>query len=224
MKPIVITGVLLVVIAGAVVAASLTPGDSRTGSKPANGSVQDSHQDSRTARHRFPVVINEPPGTPAVIVGQDSATGQSIRVQCATCHATKQPNPDTDAENPPSQFHQGLKFQHGKLTCLACHDSSNYEQLHLANGKPVAYTDVMTLCAQCHAKRHNDYLHGAHGGMNGHWDLSRGGRTRKHCVDCHNPHWPQFPRMRPTFKPIDRFLEPDHEDQLIENKTGKSHG
>jgi len=174
-------------------------------------SSQKPAQDQETKEpsgQRFPVVINKPPPAPRVRVATDPETGKGIFVRCQTCHATKKPSPQTDGAHLPALFHQALKFQHGGLACLACHDRHDYDRLHLADGKPVAYADVMTLCAQCHSKRHTDYQHGAHGGMNGYWDLSRGGRTRKHCVDCHNPHWPQFPRMRPTFKPIDRFLTP----------------
>ncbi|MFT7633353.1 MAG: formate-dependent nitrite reductase cytochrome c552 subunit, partial [Mariniblastus sp.] len=75
------------------------------------------------------------------------------------------------------------------------------------DGTKVEFTDVMTLCAQCHGPQMTDYEHGAHGGMNGHWDLNRGPQTKNNCVDCHQPHAPKFPKMQPTFKPRDRFLK-----------------
>jgi hypothetical protein len=64
-------------------------------------------------------------------------------------------------------------------------------------------TDAIRLCAQCHGQQHTAYTHGAHGGMNGHWDLSRGDRLRNHCVDCHDPHAPAFPRYMPMPPPRD---------------------
>ena len=95
---------------------------------------------------------------------------------------------------------------HG-YSCLSCHNSEDYDALKLADGSRVEFTEVMTLCAQCHGPETRDYEHGAHGGMNGFWDLTRGPRTKNNCVDCHNPHSPAFLPMQPTFKPRDRFLK-----------------
>ena len=50
-----------------------------------------------------------------------------------------------------------------------------------------------------------DYDHGAHGGMQGYWDLRRGPRTRNHCVECHDVHSPAFGAFRPMPAPRDRF-------------------
>jgi hypothetical protein len=63
----------------------------------------------------------------------------------------------------------------------------------------------MTLCAQCHGPQFRDYQHGAHGGMSGFWDLSKGGRTRNNCIDCHDPHAPKYPTVTPARGPNDRF-------------------
>jgi formate-dependent nitrite reductase cytochrome c552 subunit len=68
--------------------------------------------------------------------------------------------------------------------------------------------DAMQLCAQCHGPQFRDYTHGSHGGMQGHWDLSRGPRLRNHCVDCHDPHTPQFQPSNPVLPPADRLLPP----------------
>ncbi len=146
-------------------------------------------------------------------VGVDPSTGTPIQVACGTCHATRTPDLANGMKKRPLDFHQGLSFQHGELACLACHHADNYDELHLADGSSLDFVDSMQLCAQCHAKRHEDYLHGAHGGMSGFWDASRGPSSRKHCIDCHDPHWPAFPKMQPTFKPIDRFLSSPSEDQ-----------
>ena len=65
--------------------------------------------------------------------------------------------------------------------------------------------EAMQLCAQCHGPQTRDYRRGSHGGMQGYWDLSRGDRVRNHCVDCHDPHAPAFPRFTPLPPPRDRF-------------------
>jgi hypothetical protein len=72
----------------------------------------------------------------------------------------------------------------------------------------VEFADVMKLCAQCHGPQFRDYQHGAHGGMNGYWDLSRGGRSRNNCIDCHDPHAPAYVGAIPAPRPRDRFLTP----------------
>lgn len=155
----------------------------------------------------YPTLM-ERPAVPRVLVG-GLRDGKQASVSCTTCHATRSPDPLHGAGKPLDEFHTDLVFAHGggALSCLSCHNGDDYDALRGADGRNIPYGDVMELCAQCHSTQHNDYLHGAHGGMTGHWDLSRGSRTRNNCVDCHDPHAPAFPSMQPTFKPKDRGLE-----------------
>ena len=147
--------------------------------------------------------------------GLEDHAGRPITVACATCHSVRPANGSPDA--PPRRdastltvFHQGLIFDHGDLACASCHNAGDgYATLRLAEGTALGFPEVMTLCAQCHGPTYADWQRGAHGGMTGHWDLSRGGRERNNCIDCHDPHAPAFPRMVPTFKPRDRFLDGD---------------
>lgn len=154
----------------------------------------------------FPITIRKPTGPPRVRTGITDAHGENASVACSTCHASRVPNRQNKAAVDLNEFHQGMSFSHGALTCLSCHSMSDYDTLQLADASQLAFQDVMTLCSQCHGTQRRDFDHGAHGGMNGFWDLSRGPRTRNNCVDCHDPHRPQFPKMQPTFKPRDRFL------------------
>lgn len=155
----------------------------------------------------WPVVIRTPAGPPTLATGTLDEKGAPVRVACATCHATKPPATGAKLGTPLAQFHQGLVGKHGNLTCISCHNPADgYGSLRLADGKSVAYSEVMTLCAQCHGPQYRDYQHGAHGGMTGYWDLTRGGRTRNNCVDCHDPHAPKYPTLTPAPGPNDRFL------------------
>lgn len=156
---------------------------------------------------RFEVVIPRPAGPPRVETGQTDVRGNAITVACATCHATRSPNLTNKTSADLDEFHGQLRLAHGQITCLSCHNSKDYDALKLADETRVEFADVMTLCAQCHSPQMKDYQHGLHGGMSGHWDLSRGGQTRLNCTQCHDPHQPKFPKMQPTFKPRDRFLE-----------------
>ena len=155
-----------------------------------------------------PVTIQRPAGPPRVNTGTTNFHGQAVTVACGTCHATTQPNARTHTSAELDQFHQGLKYAHGELNCLSCHNATNYDTLRLADGRSVEFADVMTLCGQCHGSQLRDYQHGAHGGMTGYWDLSRGPRTRNNCVNCHDPHSPKYPLARPVFPPRDRISVP----------------
>lgn len=153
----------------------------------------------------FAVQIRTPAGPPTVRTGQHDPNGQPVGVRCATCHASRAPNARVRAGEELTQFHQGLKLQHGKLTCLSCHHSDDYDRLRLADNRKVEFTHVMELCSQCHGPQARDYEHGAHGGMTGYWDLNKGGRVRNNCIHCHDPHAPAYPQVRPVFAPKDRF-------------------
>jgi len=148
-----------------------------------------------------PVIIRKPDVRPEVATGELDAHGKPITVACATCHDTRGPNFEQNGSEPLSEFHQGLQYAHGGQTCLSCHNSENYDTLKRADGRSIELNDSMTLCSQCHAIQHRDYLDGLHGGMTGYWDLTRGGRTRNTCIDCHDPHHPKYPTVTPVFPP-----------------------
>jgi hypothetical protein len=137
--------------------------------------------------------------------------GRPVAASCGTCHALIEPR---DA-GPERDFHKGIDQRHGQVSCLACHDAENRDQLRLADGSPVPFGDALALCGQCHGPQTRDYHDGSHGGMNGYWDLTRGPRVRNGCLDCHEPHAPQIPQVQPVLPPRDRFLHPpsgaDHE-------------
>ncbi len=163
-----------------------------------------------------PVVIRKPAGPPTIDTGQLDSAGQPVVANCTTCHTTKVPNPRLVHGKDLVDFHQGLTTNHGDRSCLSCHNPDDYNRLRLADGKPVAFTEVMTLCAQCHGPQYKDYQHGAHGGMTGHWDLTKGPRARNNCIDCHDPHAPQFPKLMPVLRPNDRFLRPSSSEDAHE--------
>lgn len=162
----------------------------------------------------FTTQIRKPIGPPSVLTDLVDMHGRSVTVACNTCHATRSPNRDAQLGQNLAAFHQKLNGAHGKLSCVACHNADDgYASLRLADGKSLAYSEVMQLCAQCHGPQFRDYQHGAHGGMNGYWDLSRGERTRNNCIDCHHPHAPKFRTFMPAPGPHDQSHagRPGHE-------------
>ena len=156
----------------------------------------------------FGTRIHQPDRLTSVRTDVQSSHGADLRVSCVTCHSARGPRPLPKQASELKEFHVGLKFQHGKLECGSCHDdSAPHRLLHLASGEKVEMPQAMRLCAQCHGPQKRDYDHGAHGGMNGYWDRSRGERVRNNCVDCHDPHSPAIPRSAPVLPPRDRYLE-----------------
>lgn len=158
----------------------------------------------------WPIFVNRPDGPPRVETGRVDELGRPVTVSCASCHANLEPDRQRrSADSPAMSFHQGMHYDHGGLSCISCHNPENYNTLRLADGSAVDYPDVITMCSQCHSSEARDWEAGAHGGMTGYWDRRRGAQVRKSCIDCHDPHSPAYPRMRPTFKPYDRFLTPE---------------
>lgn len=153
-----------------------------------------------------PVHVRKPEGPPRVNTGRTDARGEPVLVSCTSCHATLPPNVMNRSTADLDQFHQKMSFQHGTLTCLACHNRTDYDALYLSDGQRIEFSDALTLCAQCHGPQYRDFRNGAHGGMTGYWDLARGPRARNTCTDCHPPHHPAFQPMWPAPGPRDRFL------------------
>lgn len=163
---------------------------------------------TRSTTDIYPVIIRKPTGPPRIELAGTDPQGRSGSVACSTCHAVRKPNIENVSAATLDEFHQGMSFNHGKITCYACHNPGDADSLHLADGTLVTYPNVMTLCSQCHGPQATAFAHGAHGGMNGHWDLTRGPQMKNNCIDCHDPHAPNYPKMIVGFKPKDRFNAP----------------
>ncbi|MDP3275349.1 MAG: hypothetical protein Q8Q09_09160 [Deltaproteobacteria bacterium] len=164
----------------------------------------------------YPVTIHAPPSLRGLQTNLRGPNGEPLDVPCASCHSTQQfalPQSAQQLGGP----HVAMQFAHGSNQCRSCHDPDHYDRLRLATGTSIPMTEAMQLCAQCHGPQFRDYNRGAHGGMNGHWDLRRGPRLRNHCVDCHDPHAPAFPHFTPM--PAPRDLPVHHSSH-----EGASHG
>lgn len=138
-------------------------------------------------------------------VGPADSKGRPTVAPCGTCHLpgeTKRLPTSADGILGP---HRGLSVTHGELVCAACHAPDARDRLRMADARTIPLSSAMELCAQCHGTQKRDYDHGAHGGMRGHWDLTRGPRERNHCVACHDPHAPKFGHFMPVEGPRDRF-------------------
>lgn len=153
----------------------------------------------------YPVAERSHPA-PRVLSGATDRAGTPATIACSTCHAVRPANPLNRQAVDLDLFHQGLQMAHGTNSCLSCHDPGDYDGLRLADGRKVAFTNSIELCSQCHGTQRRDYDRGAHGGMNGYWDLTRGPRVRNTCVNCHDAHVPKYQGALPMPPPRDRFL------------------
>lgn len=116
---------------------------------------------------------------------------------CSACHASFDPNP----ERRELSVHGEINFQHDAehRWCLDCHDANDRDQLRLASGAKVPFTESYRLCGQCHGTQFRDWKNGIHGKRTGYWN---GSKRYLLCVHCHNPHSPRFPSLRPLPPPI----------------------
>jgi hypothetical protein len=177
------------------IAAAQSPTSAPSGAAPAKGTVPPASVPSHRLAGYQPKVA---------VTGAVDHHGQAVGVACMTCHTSKKPNLGAGAGGAvPAEFHQGLVYAHGGQSCLSCHHSQDYDALRLADGRKLAFADAQKLCQQCHGPQARDYLNGAHGGMAGYWDKTKGARTRNTCTDCHDPHAPKYPQWTPVFAPKD---------------------
>ena len=156
---------------------------------------------------RFGTTVHTPHAFLGFTTSKRNLDGQPIRVKCETCHRVIVPDEKNTLAHKLERFHVGVDVSHGDLTCRSCHNAPAYQDFRLVTGRTVSYTEVMELCGQCHGQQLAEYRHGAHGGMAGYWDLSRGPRDKNHCIDCHRPHDPAIRQVTPAPKARYRFTD-----------------
>lgn len=157
--------------------------------------------------------------TPRVTTGDIDPLGRPVTVACATCHSLGGVSHSRPVTQPPQAFHRDLVVAHGAradLRCDSCHAAPDYGALKTADGRRVEYSQVNSLCRQCHGTQARDFDHGAHGGMQGHWDLRLGDRQRHACTTCHDPHAPRFATMWPARPPGDARWKGDLDKSALQ--------
>lgn len=176
------------------------------------------------AATRFEETVHQPEQSLGLTVAAPSGvSGETTRIACATCHGLLEASPAKALAKHAEGVHAAIKVTHGDLTCRSCHVPPTFESFRLVSGETAAYSSVMRLCAQCHGDKWTDFQHGAHGGMNGHWDLNRGPRVRNHCLDCHDAHAPAIRPMWPARPPRTRGAESVEEPTPTALNPGGAH-
>ncbi len=88
----------------------------------------------------------------------------------------------------------------GTEACWACHDSTNMNMLHLADGTLLSSAESAELCGQCHPAYYNAWKGEGHG------ISSLAGRVN--CASCHDPHQPQMALSATTESHPSSLIEP----------------
>jgi hypothetical protein len=152
-------------------------------SVPHTTAVQVSAEDISTEPVRHP--LGDPP---RIVIG-------GYEMHCMECHR----HLDSRRETPRRLTqHRHIELDHGvNDRCLNCHDLEDRNKLALDGGRTIPFGEAATLCAQCHGTAWRDWQRGTHGRTNEYWDLTRGPVRRLVCIECHDPHAPAFPPMKP---------------------------
>ncbi len=116
---------------------------------------------------------------------------------CMECHKLLTARWHYDDQRPLVE-HKDIKLDHGNNRfCLNCHHPKNRTAFVDYDGSEIAEADVVKLCAKCHGTIYRDWEAGVHGRQNGFWNAGLGDKTRLRCIQCHDPHSPQFKEMKP---------------------------
>ncbi|MBM4108751.1 MAG: hypothetical protein FJ255_08055 [Phycisphaerae bacterium] len=144
--------------------------------------------------HQIFTVTGSPPGAGTV----PSPALPTAEVDTGQGAARQEWDSDTGRVPAPPALHAGIALRHGlNNRCTNCHDSKDLERLRLHDGKPIPYSQVAMLCAQCHGTVYRDWERGSHGKTLGAWSNDMAEKTRLRCSECHDPHAPAYPKYTP---------------------------
>lgn len=137
---------------------------------------------------------------------------------CMSCHEGIPPNPERRELD---GMHNDIVLHHDEehRWCLDCHDQNDRNQLRLASGALVPFTESYRLCGQCHGTQFRDWKSGIHGKRTGYWN---GSKRYLLCVNCHSPHSPRFAALKPLPPPVrPQFLRTE-DAQMIAAHAGRN--
>jgi hypothetical protein len=124
--------------------------------------------------------------------------------KCSECHRSF---PTRERYAPRVAEHTEIRLEHGRNDyCMNCHHRTNRNAYAMHDGSEIPADRPDELCGKCHGPHYRDGVNGAHGRRNGYWDSSKGFQSRLLCIQCHDPHNPAFPSLKP-------FPGPRHNDE-----------
>jgi hypothetical protein len=160
----------------------------------------------------LPAVVRPPAQQPAIGLASDTHLDKTPpratkgldlvksgwTYNCMECHKLFPARWHYGGDERPFNEHKDIKLQHGENRfCLNCHHPTNRNAFVDYDGAEIAQADVVLLCAKCHGTTYRDWEAGVHGRQNGYWHTALGEKTKLRCIQCHDPHQPKFPAMKP---------------------------
>jgi hypothetical protein len=116
--------------------------------------------------------------------------------RCSDCHKII---PSPAETNRTLTQHTEIRLDHGiNARCFNCHHPTQRDAFVDDYGGEIPWTQPQLVCAKCHGPVYRDWEHGSHGRLNGYWDAGRGPQIRRRCIECHDPHQPQFASLVPA--------------------------
>ncbi len=118
---------------------------------------------------------------------------------CSECH--DETMPADPKRRVLTEDHKKIVLVHDEENrwCLDCHDADDRDQLRLASGAKIPFTESHRLCGQCHGPTYRDWKRGVHGKRTGMWN---GEKKYLLCSHCHDPHAPRFKPLAPKPPPV----------------------
>ncbi len=157
-----------------------------------------------TAADIDPAPRREIPSDPPTIV-----TGGYDK-RCSDCHQLFETSLE---ETTPQGQHDDIVFDHGfNNHCANCHSYENRDKLVLYANREIGYDQVEELCRKCHGPTYRDWAKGMHGKTLVTWDAGSPDQGHLKCTQCHDPHAPAFPPIKPLPGPNTlRMGDQDHD-------------
>lgn len=133
--------------------------------------------------------------------------------ECQNCHRTKKYEFILKSTKPTLE-HKLIQITHGKkeMFCSYCHDKNNHNFLINSKGNN-DFTRTELVCQTCHSDVYKKWLSGSHGKRVQGWKQ----QLQFICIDCHNPHHVNFPKMKALPPPpFPKFGIPKNQEEAHE--------
>lgn len=118
-----------------------------------------------------------------------------FQYKCSECHRLFE---SPLKQEPRVAEHTDLILTHGRNDyCFNCHHKANRDVYTDYDGSEIPASEPARLCAKCHGTTYRDWLVGVHGRITGSWKSTQREGTRILCIQCHDPHSPKFPALKP---------------------------
>ena len=138
------------------------------------------------------------------------------RYTCSNCHSYFT---ERKHEAALAGEHKDITFDHGRnVLCLNCHNPRDPDSFVAHGGGTISRDEPTELCSN------REWRMGVHGRTNGYWSPEHGPQNRLDCIQCHNPHRPKFPKMKPEPPPLLSRFDTEVTDGIEDEGGGNYHG